>query len=113
MPCTVHVDSRGCGLRLCCRGVVKELMHGAPPTALPPETEDAGLEGMLSWHARSRWFEVNGQFSEAYVARMKSIDVLLPASSQGVLGQVRASSARPRCPSALPVRAARRADALG
>jgi hypothetical protein len=63
-------------------------MQQPPPRDLPPETEDTGLEGMLAWHLRSRWFQAKQRYMEAYEDRMRSIDTLLPASSQGILSPV-------------------------
>ena len=64
------------------------LMEFPAPPQLPAETEDLGLDGMLTWHVRSQWFRAHGRYMEAYESRMKSIDVLLPESSQGILGLV-------------------------
>jgi hypothetical protein len=71
------------------------LMQRPVPLQHPQETDDTNEMGMLTWHVRSQWFCTHGRYKEAYDSRMKSIDVLLPKSSQGLIG--------PKTPHMLPL----------
>eukprot|EP00802_Teleaulax_amphioxeia_P018819 Tamp_19028.p1 GENE.Tamp_19028~~Tamp_19028.p1 ORF type:complete len:395 (-),score=77.38 Tamp_19028:98-1282(-) len=68
------------------RGVAKMLMERAAPEKLPAETEDQGLVGMLTVHQRSQWFHAQKRYQEALESRQRSVDLLLPPTSQGLLG---------------------------
>ena len=64
------------------------LMERAAPEKLPAETEDQGLVGMLTVHQRSQWFHAQKRYQEALESRQRSVDLLLPPTSQGLLGPV-------------------------
>lgn len=46
-----------------------------------------GLLGLMHWHMRCQWFLTQGRLKDAYDSRMKTIELLLPTGSEGILAK--------------------------
>ena len=76
----------------CPSGVPKMLMERPAPRDLPQELDETAkpLHALMNEHMRCQWFLARGRTKDAYNSRLKTIDLLVPAESVGIIGPVRA-----------------------